>query len=54
MKRSSNQPLDGPHEEFFAGGELSAEGRLARRLVNRKTYDKSGALKRCKAFKSKR
>ena len=28
MKRSSHQPLDGPHKEFFAGGKLSAQGRF--------------------------
>ena len=28
MKRSTKLPPDGPHKEFFAGGALSAEGRI--------------------------
>jgi len=28
MKQSGHQPLDKSHEEFFAGGELSAAGRF--------------------------
>jgi antitoxin component YwqK of YwqJK toxin-antitoxin module len=40
MKQSTNQPVDGPHEEFFTGGKLSAEGRFrkGKRHGNWKSY----------------
>ena len=47
MKQSSHQPRHGPHEEFFAGGELSAEGhfRNGKRHGKWKYYYRNGRLK---------
>jgi antitoxin component YwqK of YwqJK toxin-antitoxin module len=56
MKKSNDHPVDGPHKEYFAGGELSAEGRYkdGKKVGEWKVYDKSGALKQGKVFKAKR
>jgi antitoxin component YwqK of YwqJK toxin-antitoxin module len=47
MKQSGDQLLHGPYEGFFAGGELSVEGRPrnGKRYSEWKYYDRDGRLK---------
>src|SRR5262249_26634318 len=47
MKKAHVQPTDGPHKEFFAGGELSGEGRIrnGKRHGQWKFYYRNGKLK---------
>src|SRR5688572_14571960 len=48
MKKKTAEPIaDGPHKEYFAGGELSAEGRIrnGKRHGKWKYYYVNGQLK---------
>ena len=47
MNKSHEHPVDGPHTEYFAGGELSAEGRFkdGQRHGRWKYYYRSGKPK---------